>query len=78
MILIGDVGVGKTTFIRHLIKVDAPQVFNESLTFYIDLGSQANFTEKLNIFVPNIQKKRKPIYLSNNLKNYMEILSLTK
>lgn len=41
ILLIGDVGVGKSTFIDNLLFVEAPQVFEKSLTFKIDLGSKA-------------------------------------
>jgi GTPase SAR1 family protein len=40
ILLIGDVGVGKTSFIKNLIKVEAKIVFEKAITFKIDLGSQ--------------------------------------
>jgi GTPase SAR1 family protein len=40
ILLIGDVGVGKTTFIRHLVNIDAPEVFKNALFFHLDLGSK--------------------------------------
>ncbi|MFA5865335.1 MAG: hypothetical protein WC975_11690 [Phycisphaerae bacterium] len=52
ILLIGDVGVGKTTFIRNLIKVSAKEIFDKSITLYIDLGSQATFSNDLKSFVP--------------------------
>ena len=51
MLLIGDVGVGKTTFIRRLITVDAAEVFAHTITIYIDLGSQATLSTDLSTFV---------------------------
>lgn len=51
ILLIGDVGVGKTTFIRNLITVKANDVFQNAITFYIDLGSQGNFADKIKNFV---------------------------
>ena len=33
ILLIGDVGVGKSTFINNLIKVEAPEIFNDCITF---------------------------------------------
>ena len=51
ILLIGDVGVGKTTFIKHLVKVDATDVFANSLTIYLDLGSQGALTTDLKAFV---------------------------
>lgn len=51
ILLIGDVGVGKTTFIRHLLKVDAVDLFQEAIALYIDLGSQATLTYDLREFI---------------------------
>lgn len=39
ILLIGDVGAGKSTFINHLIKVEAPEIFKDCITLKIDLGS---------------------------------------
>jgi GTPase SAR1 family protein len=44
ILLIGDVGAGKSTFINNLLIVEAPKVFEKSLTFRIDLGSKAIIT----------------------------------
>lgn len=52
ILLIGDVGVGKTTFIRRLIKVDAAQLFESAITFYINLGAQATLSASLKNFIP--------------------------
>lgn len=51
ILLIGSVGVGKTTFIRNLMKIEAPSVFEEAITLYIDLGSQATLSMDLKLFV---------------------------
>jgi len=51
ILLIGDVGVGKTTFIRHLIKIDAVTVFDDAITLYIDFGSQATLSMDLRKFI---------------------------
>jgi GTPase SAR1 family protein len=40
ILLLGDVGVGKSTFIRKMIKVDAKQFFAKELAFHVDLGSE--------------------------------------
>lgn len=53
ILLIGDVGVGKTTFIRHLVKIDASDVFDDAITIYIDLGSQGSLTLNLREFILN-------------------------
>ncbi len=51
ILLIGSVGVGKTTFIRNLMKIEAPSVFEKAITLYIDLGSQATLSVDLKSFV---------------------------
>jgi hypothetical protein len=51
ILLIGDVGVGKTMFLRHMIKVEAPSVFANAITLYIDLGSQAALSVDLRLFI---------------------------
>src|SRR5260370_2662430 len=50
ILLIRGVGAGKTTFIRHLIKVDAANVFENAISLYIDFGSQATLSMDLRIF----------------------------
>lgn len=40
ILLLGDVGVGKTTFVRHLVSIDAPEVFEKALFFHLDLGTK--------------------------------------
>lgn len=44
LILIGDVGVGKTSFLKHLIKVSAKEVFTDTVSIYFDLGSTASLS----------------------------------
>jgi hypothetical protein len=51
IILLGDVGVGKTMFIRRLIHVDAKDVFDQAVVGYIDFGSQTSLTADLGTFV---------------------------
>ena len=53
VLLVGDVGVGKSTFIDYLRLIHAPQVFNKSLTFKIDLGSQINIALNIRLAVIN-------------------------
>ncbi len=50
IVIIGDVGVGKTSFIRHLIFVKAIDEIKNSIFIYIDLGSQANLGQDLHTF----------------------------
>jgi GTPase SAR1 family protein len=44
VLLVGDVGVGKSTFIDYLRLVEAPKVFEKAISFKIDLGSRAIIT----------------------------------
>ena len=53
IILIGDVGVGKTSFVKHLMYVSAYEEFNQSIYIYIDLGSQGSLSTDLKDFVLN-------------------------
>lgn len=51
IVIIGDVGVGKTTFIRNLIYVRAEDEMRNALYIYIDLGSQANLGQDIHEFL---------------------------
>ncbi len=44
VLLIGDVGVGKSTFIDYLRLVQAPKVFEKAISFKINLGSRVIIT----------------------------------
>lgn len=44
VLLIGDAGVGKTSFILNLILIDAASYFNKNIALYLDLGSKAALT----------------------------------
>ncbi|GIT79050.1 hypothetical protein LLS1_07190 [Leifsonia sp. LS1] len=45
IILLGDVGSGKSTFIERLIHVDAKEVLGESVSIYVDFGSSSSLRE---------------------------------
>ena len=51
IVLIGDVGVGKTSFLKHLRYVSAFEEFQNAIYIYVDLGSQGALSEDLNKFV---------------------------
>jgi hypothetical protein len=51
IVLIGDVGVGKTSFIKHLIFVSAKEEFKDAIFIYIDLGRQASLHDSIKGFV---------------------------
>lgn len=40
IVLLGDVGVGKTSFIKNLIKIEAKNQFSKAIFIYFDLGAQ--------------------------------------
>lgn len=47
VLLIGDVGVGKTMFVRHLIAVDAADLLDKAIVLYLDFGTKPTFTSDL-------------------------------
>jgi len=51
ILLLGDVGVGKTTFIRNLIKVEAASVFDRAIAMHLNLGSEAALESDLRRYV---------------------------
>jgi GTPase SAR1 family protein len=50
IVIIGDVGVGKTSFIRHLIYVRAADEMANAIFLYLDLGSQASLGQEIHQF----------------------------
>lgn len=53
IVLLGDVGVGKTSFIKNLMYNSAYEEFKQAIYIYIDLGSKAALTEDLRVFILN-------------------------
>jgi NACHT domain. len=52
LVLIGDVGVGKSMFLRHLIRVEASDVLQSaSLVFYVDFGKEPALETSLEGYV---------------------------
>jgi len=51
ILLIGDRGVGKTMFIKYLHRVDASDIFTDTLVFYIDFGSKPVIVQDVQQFV---------------------------
>lgn len=45
IVLLGDVGVGKTTFIQRLVYVEAPELFQDAFTIYIDFGASTTLSD---------------------------------
>jgi hypothetical protein len=53
VLLLGDVGVGKTIFIRHLLRIDARDVLEDAIVLYLDFGSEPAVAEDLPNYVAN-------------------------
>ena len=51
VLLIGDVGVGKTMFVRHFISVEAVDLLREAIIIYIDLGVQPTLDSALDEYL---------------------------
>jgi hypothetical protein len=51
IIVLGDVGVGKTIFLRHLIKVTAKSELEKALTLYVDFLKEPALASDLSNFV---------------------------
>ena len=51
IIILGDVGVGKTTFVRHFIRVDATDILERAIVLYVDFGKEPALAEDLQAFV---------------------------
>lgn len=45
VVLVGDVGIGKSTFLRHLMKVRAAEEFKSAISIYLDLGSRGTLAK---------------------------------
>lgn len=53
IVLLGDVGVGKTSFVKNLMYNSAQEEFKNAIYIYIDLGSKAALTDDLKTYVLN-------------------------
>jgi len=51
VVLLGDVGVGKTVFIQRLINVDAADLFRDAITIYIDFGKKPTLANDLDTLI---------------------------
>lgn len=51
LILLGDVGVGKSMFIRHFMQIDARAVLAKSIVLSINFGGEATLAEDLRTYV---------------------------
>lgn len=63
ILLLGDVGAGKTMFIKYFINVAAEDVVINSVVIYIDLGSTATLTANIkDSFLNEIERQLNDIY----------------
>ena len=53
VLLLGDVGVGKTMFIRHLLRVDAQDILADALVLYLDFGQEPALPGDVPTYVAN-------------------------
>lgn len=53
IVLVGDVGVGKTSFIKNLIHNSASSEFKKAIYIYIDLGSKATLNTDIKSLILN-------------------------
>jgi hypothetical protein len=53
ILLVGDVGVGKSMFIKHLLLVDAKEALKNSVVLYLDFGSKPTLIKELFGYVIN-------------------------
>ncbi|MEV4130685.1 hypothetical protein AB0J72_00795 [Dactylosporangium sp. NPDC049742] len=51
LVLVGDVGVGKSMFIRHLLQVEAQEVLSNAYVFYVDFGKEPALAPDLRPYV---------------------------
>lgn len=58
IVLLGDVGVGKTSFVKNLMYNSAHEEFKKAIYIYIDLGSKAALAQDLKTFVLNEIEKQ--------------------
>jgi hypothetical protein len=51
VLLVGDVGVGKTTFIRQLVRIEARDVLEKAIVLYLDFGSSPTLSDSVGNYV---------------------------
>ena len=63
VLLIGDVGVGKTMFVRHFISIEAAALLREAIIIYIDLGVQPTLESSLDEYLEmEISRQLRELY----------------
>lgn len=63
ILILGDVGAGKTTFLRHLMTIGAAEQFQNAITLHLNLGTQAALAMDLRMYViDEIERKLRDEY----------------
>lgn len=62
IVLLGDVGAGKSTFIQRLINVDAKELFSEAISIYVDYGNQATMVDLKTWTTQEVQRQIREEY----------------
>lgn len=57
ILLVGDVGAGKTMFIRHLRSIDASTELQSAMVMYVDFGSKPALSTELKAYVAKELKR---------------------
>lgn len=78
IVLIGDVGVGKTSFIKNLIYNEASEHFSNAIYVYIDLGSKATLADDFRKFILNEIASKLNEIIDGGLSNLDFLKSLYK
>jgi hypothetical protein len=50
VLILGDIGVGKTMFFRNFIKIQAADIFEKAILLYIDFGTKAALSKDIREF----------------------------
>lgn len=54
IILLGDVGVGKSIFLKHLFRVDAKDVLKQTTVFYVDFLRHSGLVEDVSDYIVDV------------------------
>ncbi len=54
IILLGDVGVGKSIFLKHLFRVDAKDVLKQTTVFYVDFLRHSGLVEDVPDYIVDV------------------------
>lgn len=58
LILLGDVGVGKTIFLKHFFRIEALEVLSDSVIFYVDFLKQSSLLDDIRSFLVSVVEEK--------------------